>query len=85
MVVLTLRLGFFVESELRSSEYYQVPIACAFACATSVANALGLAATGLLLGLAVGSRTHAGIRRWWPIGELRVARHLSFPESGGAE
>jgi len=43
-VVLTLGLGSFVQSELRSSEFYQVPIACAFACAMGVANAMLLAA-----------------------------------------
>lgn len=43
-VVLTLGLGSFVQSALRSSEFYQVPIACAFACAMGVANAILLAA-----------------------------------------
>ncbi len=44
VVVLTLGLGSFVQFELRSSEFYQVPIACAFACAMGGANALLLAA-----------------------------------------
>jgi len=44
VVVLTLGLGSFVQFELRSSEFYQVPIACAFACAMGAANALLLAA-----------------------------------------
>ena len=67
---LMLGLGSFVQFELRSRDFYQVPIACAFACGLGVAHALLTAATAqrrarqlaalalasLLGGLAVGAR-----------------------------
>jgi len=67
---LMLGLGSFVQFELRSKDFYQVPIACAFACGLGVAHALLTAATArrsarqivalalasLLGGLAVGAR-----------------------------
>ena len=37
---LALGLGSFVQFELRSTDFYQVPIACAFACSLGMANAL---------------------------------------------
>ncbi|MEI8088732.1 MAG: GtrA family protein [Opitutaceae bacterium] len=67
---LMIGLGSFVQFELRSKDFYQVPIACAFACGLGVAHALLTAATArslrrqavalalasLLGGLAVGAR-----------------------------
>ena len=67
---LMLGLGSFVQFELRSRDFYQVPIACAFACGLGVAHALltaakarrvtrqtaALAFASLLGGLAVGAR-----------------------------
>jgi putative flippase GtrA len=67
---LTLGLGSFVQFELRSKDFYQVPIACAFACGLGVAHGLltaamarswrrqlaGLAIASLCGGLAVASR-----------------------------
>ena len=68
--VLMLGLGSFVQFELRSADFYQVPIACAFACSMAMANALlaaavsrswkvqavALAIASLCGGLAVGAR-----------------------------
>ena len=67
---LMIGLGSFVQFELRSKDFYQVPIACAFACGLGVAHALltaaaarsvrrqaaALALASLLGGLAVGAR-----------------------------
>ena len=67
---LMLGLGSFVQFELRSKDFYQVPIACAFAAGLGVAHALltaatarrgsrqlaGLALASLFGGLAVGAR-----------------------------
>jgi len=67
VVVLTLGLGSFVQSELRSSEFYQVPIACAFACAMGVANAMLLAAAagdGASKRRELPSPARSGRRRW---------------------
>ena len=44
IVILSLGLGSFVQFELRSSEFYHVPISCAFFCAMVVAHAMFLAA-----------------------------------------
>ncbi len=43
--VLLLGLGSFIQFELRSTDFYQVPIAAAFACTMGTANALLLVAT----------------------------------------
>ena len=40
VVILSLGLGSFVQFELRSSEFYHVPISCAFMCAMVVAHAM---------------------------------------------
>lgn len=70
LAVLTLGLGSFVQSEIEDPRFYQVPIACAFACAMGAAHAvftaltatrprsraLGLAGASLLWGAAVAAR-----------------------------
>jgi hypothetical protein len=70
LAVLTLGLGSFVQVEIEDPQFYQVPIACAFACAMGAAHAvltaltatrprnraLGLAAASLLWGTAVAAR-----------------------------
>ena len=70
LAVLTLGLGSFVQHEIEDPRFYQVPIACAFACAMGAAHAmfsaltaqrpwgraLALALASLLWGAAVASR-----------------------------
>lgn len=70
LAVLTLGLGSYVQVELNSSDFYQVPIACAFACSLGAAHAVlsavlaaaagrrvvALAIASVLAGSAVGAR-----------------------------
>jgi len=90
-------LGSFVQFELRSKDFYQVPIACAFACSLGLAHGMftaataqngrrrlaGLAIASLCGGLAVASRPN----HFFALGTVAlVAGALAWrrPRAGGA-
>ena len=88
--VLVMGLGSFVQFELRSARFYEVPIACAFACAMGAAHAvlsaarsgsgrgrvLGMLAASALCGAAVGSRPNF-VFGLTPLGGVALA--LAWP------